>query len=102
MRYNEEDVEPHEPEMPDTRCVIPSKKRSQPMELHGLVNRPASRDRKAARDWNGKVCCALERVVLRVKAGMQPFSANQFGERKSDVVPKHFQRVKYIGPAWQQ
>src|SRR5260370_41187769 len=52
MRHNEEDIDPHEPEMPDTRCVIPSNDRSQPMELHGLVNRSARSDRKARGDWN--------------------------------------------------
>src|SRR5467141_2724890 len=73
MWHNEEDVDPQEPEMPDTRCVIPSENRSQPMELHGLVNRPARNDRKARGDWNREVCCALERFVLCVETGMQPF-----------------------------
>ena len=79
MRYDEEDVDPHQPEMPDTRYVVPSKERRQPMELHGLVNRPACSDRKQPGDWNREVCCALERVVLCVKAGMPPLAAGQFG-----------------------
>src|SRR5580658_4613797 len=84
------------------RCVVPSKKCSQPMKLHGLVNRPSRSDRKEPGDRNREVCCALERVVLRVENGMKPVSPYQFGERKSDVVPNHFQPVKNIGPARQQ
>src|SRR5882762_631006 len=80
MRHNEEDIEPHEPEMPDTRRVIPSKKRCQPMELHGFVNRPARSDRKAPGEWNREICCALECVVLCVETGMMPFAAYQLRE----------------------
>jgi len=25
MRHDEEDIDPHQPEMPDTRCVVPPK-----------------------------------------------------------------------------
>src|SRR6266403_5707636 len=102
MRHNEEDVDPHNPEMPDTRCVIPSENRGQPTELYGFVNRPARSDRKAPGDWNREICCALERVVLCVETGMMPFAAYQLREGNAKVVPKHPERVKQIGPAWQQ
>src|SRR5713226_5560033 len=102
MRHNKEDVDPHEPEMPDTRCVIPSKKRSQPMELHRFMNRPACSDRKKPGDRNRKVRCTLERVVLCVETGMQPFAAYQFCEGNAEVVPKHHERIKQISPARQQ
>src|SRR6266446_6646540 len=88
--------------MPDTRCVVPSKERCQPMELHGLVNCPSCSDRKEPRDRNREVCCALERVVLCVEAGMQPFAARQFSEGKPEVVSKHPERVKQISSARQQ
>src|SRR5438309_2271740 len=102
MRRDEEDVDPHEPEVPDTRCVIPSENRSQPMELHGFVNRPARSDRKAPGDWNREICRALERVVLCIETRMQPFAAYQFCEGNAEVVQKHSERVKQIGPAGQQ
>src|SRR6266478_3697276 len=102
MRHNKEDVDPHEPEMPDTRCVIPSKKRSQPMELHRFMNRPACSDRKKPGDRNRKVRCTLERVVFCVEPGMQPFAVREFSEGKAEVVSKHPERVKQIGPAGQQ
>src|SRR5712671_3825186 len=102
MRYYEEDVDPHKPEMPHTRCVVPSKERCQPMELHGLVNRPACSDRKQPGAWNGEICCALERVVLCVKAGMQPLAACQFSEGKPQVVSKHSESIKQIGAPRQQ
>src|ERR1700730_1657869 len=99
MRHNEEDVDPHLPEMPDTCCVVPSKERCEPMELHGLVNRPACSDRKQPRDQNREVGCALECVVLCVETGMQPLAARQFSERKTEVVSKHSEPIKQIGPA---
>src|SRR5712671_2157267 len=102
MRYDEEEVDPHQPEMPDTRCVVPSEELCQPMQLHGLVNRPSCRDRNETGDRNGEICCALERVVLCVGARMQPLAACQFGEGKPQVVSKHPERVKQIGPARQQ
>src|ERR1700719_4068990 len=86
MRHDEEDVDPHQPEMPDTRCVVPSKESGQPMQLHGLVNRPACSDREQTGDRNREVCCALERVVLCVEKGMHPPAARQFSERQTDVV----------------
>src|SRR5258708_1726370 len=49
--------------MPDTRCVIPSEKRCQPMELHGFVNGPSCSDRKQPGNWNREVCCALQRAA---------------------------------------
>src|SRR5258708_33104453 len=102
MRYYEEDVDPHKPEMPDTSCVVPSKECRQPMELHGLVNCPARSDRKQPGDRNREVCCALQCVVLCVKTGMQPSPARQFRERKTEVVSKHPERDKQIRPARQQ
>jgi hypothetical protein len=54
---------------------IPSKGRSQPVELHGLVNRPAGSERKERGEQNRDVCRALECVVLCVETGMQPFAA---------------------------
>src|SRR5438132_7403920 len=99
MRHDEEDVDPHQPEMPDTRCVVPSKERGQPMELHGLVNCPACSDRKQSGEWNREVCCALEGVVLCVKAGMQPLAARHVSEEKTEVVSEHSECVKKIGPA---
>src|ERR1700693_3666661 len=99
MRHDEEDIDPHQPEMPDTRGVVPSKERGEPMELHRLVNRPSCSDRKNPSDRNGEVSCALERVVLCVKARMQPLAARQFGEGKTEVVSKHSERIKQIGPA---
>src|SRR5580658_5885268 len=102
MRHDEEDVEPNQPEMPDARSVVSSKECCQPMELHGLVDRPSRSDRKQPGNWNREVCCALERVVLCVKEGMQPLAACQFSERKPQVVSKHPERVEQIGPARQQ
>src|SRR3989442_864023 len=93
MRYDEEEVDPHQLEMPDTRCVVPSEELCQPMQLHGLVNRPSCRDRNETGDRNGEIRCALERVVLCVKARMQPLAACQFGEGKPQVVSKHPERV---------
>ena len=102
MRHDEEDIDPHQPEMPDACCVVPSKERCQPMELHGLVNRPACSDRKEPGDRKREVCCALERVLLCVEGKMQPFAACQFSEGKPQVVSKHLERVQQIGPARQQ
>src|SRR6266478_7756118 len=102
MRYDEEDVDPHKPEMPDTRCAVPSKERCEPMELHGLVNRPSRSGRKQPGDRNREVCCALKRVVLCVKAGMKPLAARQFGEGNTDVISKHPERVEQIGQPRQQ
>src|SRR5580704_18330303 len=102
MRHDEKDVEPHQPEMPDPSCVVSSKESRQPMELHGLMNRPSRGDRKQTGDWNGEVCCALKRVVLCVENGMGPMAARQFGERKTQVISKHPERVQQIGPARQQ
>src|ERR1700682_2371583 len=99
MRHNEKDEDPHQPEMPDTRCVVPSKERCQPMELHWLVNRPTCSDRKQTGDWNREVCCALERVVLCVKTGMRPLAARQFSEGKTEVVSEHSERVQQSGSA---
>src|ERR1700686_547649 len=48
-----------------------------------------SRPKGSPRLERKSMLCAGARCT-RVKAGMQPFSANQFGEQKSDVVPKHF------------
>src|SRR6478672_2841185 len=89
MRHDEEDVDPHQQKMPDTRCVVPSKERGQPMELHRLVNRPACTERKQPGDWNREVCCALERVVLSVENGVQPLEARQSSEGKTEVVSEH-------------
>src|SRR5438445_13399344 len=83
------------------RCT-PSKERGEPMELHGLVNRPSCSDRKQPSDWNREVCCALERVVLCVENGMQPSAARQFSEWKTEVVSKHSEPIKQIGPARQE
>src|SRR6202140_4278410 len=102
MRYYELDVDPHQPEMPDTRCVVASKERCQPMELHRLLNRPACSDRKKAGDRNREVCCALEGVVLCVKARVHPLAARQLSEGKTEVVSEHPERIKQIGPAGQQ
>src|SRR5580693_9348903 len=102
MRHDEEDVEPNQPEMPDARSVVSSKECCQPMELHGLVDRPTGSDGKEARYRNSEVCCPLERVVLCLENRMRPLPARQFGEWKTDVVPKHRQSVKKIGPARQQ
>ena len=74
MRHNKENEEPHEPEMPYTRSVKASKERSQPMELHRFMNRPACSNRKKAGDRDRKVRCALKRVVLCIETGMQPFA----------------------------
>src|ERR1700675_4369276 len=101
MRHDEEDVDPHQAEMPDTRCVVPSKERCQPMELHRLVNRPSCSDRKQPGDRNGEVRCALEGVVLCVEKRMR-LAARQFSERKTEVVSKHPERVKQISSAEQQ
>src|SRR5258708_1928115 len=70
MRQNEEDKDPHQPEMPYTRCVIPSKGRSQPIELHRLVNRPAASDRKETRDRS--VLSTSSRSVRRGNKDRQP------------------------------
>src|ERR1700731_386690 len=102
MRNNEEDEYPHQPEMPHTCSVIPSKGRSQPVELHGFVNRPTGSDQKEPGDRNREVCCALKCVVLCVDTGMQPFAACQLGEGNAHVVPNHLERVKQIGPARHQ
>src|SRR5262249_19285369 len=45
MGHDKEDKNPHQPEVPDARFVITAEDRSQPMELHGLMNRPARQDR---------------------------------------------------------
>src|SRR5258708_25501808 len=46
--------------------------------------------------------CTLERVVLCVKTGMQPFAVCEFSVRNAEVVSKHPERVKQVGPARQQ
>src|SRR5580693_4162552 len=102
MRDDELDVDPHQPEMPDTRCVVPSKKRCKPVELHGLVNRPSRSGREKPGDWNREVGCALERVVLCVEDGMRPLTARQFREGKPNVVSKHPERVQQISPTGEQ
>src|ERR1700683_1473635 len=102
MRHYELDVDPHQPEMPDPRCVVTSKERCQPMELHGLVDRPSRSDRKKPGDGNREICCTLERVVLCVEKRMRPWAARQFSEGKTDVVAEHSERVKRIGWAGQQ
>src|SRR5258708_36535190 len=96
MRHDEEDVDPHQPEMPDTRCVVASKECCQPMELHGLVNRPSRSDRKEPGDRNREVCYALECVVLCVKARMLPLAARQLSEGNSEVVSDQPERIKQI------
>src|ERR1700733_6685712 len=98
MGYDEKDEDPHEPEMPNARRIEPTKHRSQRMELHGLVNRPARSYRKETGERNGEVRCALERVVLCVDTGMRPLAARKFGQRKSYVVPQHPEGVTQIGP----
>src|SRR5438128_11308535 len=102
MRYDEEEVDPHQPEMPDTRCVVPSEELCQPMPLHGLVNRPSCRDRNETGDRNGEIRCALEGVVLCVKARVHPLAARHLSEGKTEVVSEHPERIKQIGPAGQQ
>jgi len=62
MPYDDEEVDPHQPEMPDTRCVVPSEELCQPMQLHGLVNRPFLSRPKRNRRQNGEIRSALERV----------------------------------------
>ena len=72
MGHDKKNENKHQPEVPDARSVITTEGRSQPMELHGFVNRPAGEDRKQRGDWNGKISEALECVVFRVEARMQP------------------------------
>src|SRR5579872_30167 len=86
MRHDEEDVEPHQPEMPDARSVVSSKERCEPMELHGLVNRPPRSDRKEPGDRNREVCCTLERVVLCLTAWIGPLAPRQLSERKTNLI----------------
>src|SRR5437764_12846107 len=99
MRYDEEEVDPHQPEMPDTRCVVPSEELCQPMHLHGIVNRQSCRDRNETGDRNGEIRCALERVVICVKARMQPSAACQLGESKPQRVSIQPELSKQIGQA---
>src|SRR5580658_11247316 len=102
MRHNKENEEPHEPEMPYTRCVKASKERSQPMELHRFMNRPACGDRQKPGDRNRKVRCTLERVVLCVETGMHPFAVCEFSEGNAEVVSKHPERAQQVAPVRQQ
>src|SRR5258707_8709344 len=99
MWHDKENEEPHKPEMPYPRHGEASKQRGQPIELHWFMNRPACRNGKESGDWNRKVCCALERVVLRAELRMRPYAERQLNERKADVVSKHSECVREIGPA---
>src|ERR1700733_235255 len=102
MRHYKENEEPHEPEMPYPRYVKASKERSQPMQLHRFMNCPASGDRKKPGHRHRKVRCPLERVGLCMETGMQPFAPCEFSEGNAEVVSKHPERIKQVGPARQQ
>ena len=92
--------------MPDAvPSVVSSKECCQPMELHGLVDRPTGSDGKEARYRNSEVCCPLERVVLCVAniARMRAIDAALVWRRENlSVVSKHPERVKQVGSVRQQ
>jgi hypothetical protein len=72
MGHDKEDENPHQPEVPNARFVITTEDRSQPMKLHGFVNRPAGQDRQEPGYRNGKISDTLKCVVFCVEARMWP------------------------------
>ena len=72
MGHNKENKKTHKPEVPDARFVITTEDRSQPIELHGLMNRPTCEDGKKSGGRDREISETLKGVVFCVEAGMRP------------------------------
>src|SRR5215471_15367809 len=102
VRYDKQNEDPHQPEVPDTSAVKSTEDCGQPGKLHGFMSRPAGQDREQACDRNGKISQPLERVVFGALTGRCPRLSLKDRPWRTGIVGSHLRRAECVAQSWEQ